>query len=405
MSFSVNRLKWALLITVSGLVVLAAAELALRVADFSYYWALYKRPDPVLGWAPPPGTEAWQRFEGRARVRINSAGFRDREHATGKPPGTLRIAILGDSFAEAVQVPLEHTFWSVLERQLGDCRALEEWSIEVLNFGVSGYSTAQELLTLRHRVWSFQPDVVLLAFFVANDLVENSPVLDEDPLRPYFVYEGDRLVLDDSYRRSARYRRHDSWYGGMGAGLLGHSRLLQALHRALDIVQVRWQGRSQAAASEAPNFPVDPRLDVRAFRAPADPDWRAAWRVTEGLLKEMDRATRDHGARLVVVTLSTGIQVHPDPELRARFADFLGVEHLFYPDWRIRALGDAEGFAVINLAADMQLAATFYGLWLHGFDNTRPGIGHWNETGHAMAGEQIADRLCHGELPAWLQKR
>jgi hypothetical protein len=401
----VRWIKRSLLITVSSLAVLAAAELALRMADFSYYWALYKRPDPVLGWAPPPGTEAWQRFEGRALVRINSAGFRDREHLTGKPPGTLRIAILGDSFAEAVQVPLEHTFWSVLEQRLRDCRALQERSVEVLNFGVSGYSTAQALLTLRHRAWTFQPDMVLLAFFVGNDLVENSRVLDEDSLRPYFVYEGDRLVLDDAYRQSARYRRQVSWYGRMAAGLLAHSRLLQALHRALDVVQVRWQGRSQAAVSGAPGFPVDPRLDVRVFKEPADPAWRAAWRVTEGLLKDMHRTTHDHGARLVVVTLSTGIQVHPDPELRARFAEFLGVENLFYPDWRIRALGDEEGFAVINLAPPMQLAATFYGLWLHGFANTRPGIGHWNETGHAMAGEQIADRLCHGKLSAWLQKR
>ena len=36
--------------------------------------------------------------------------------------------------------------------------------VEVINFGVSGYGTAQELLTLRQKVWDFSPDIVVLAF-------------------------------------------------------------------------------------------------------------------------------------------------------------------------------------------------------------------------------------------------
>ncbi len=391
------------LVTISVGVALALAELALRASGFSYYWALYKRPDPVRGWAPPPGAEGWQRLEGRALVHINSAGFRDREHATDKPLETLRIAVLGDSFTEAVQVPLENTFWSLLEQRLRDCAGARERRVEVINFGVSGYSTAQELLTLRTRVWSFKPDLVLLAFFVANDLVENSRTLDHDPLRPYFVYAGDRLVLDDAYLRSDAYRRRDAWYGRAASRLVENSRLLQAAYRAIDVIRVRRQLGSAAAAKDAHAFPVDPRLDVRVFREPTDPDWIQAWTVTEGLLKEMQRDTLSHGARFFVVTLSTGIQVHPDPEVRARFQEFLGVDHLFYPERRIRDLGSREGFPVINLAPGMQLASSFYGLWLHGFDNSRPGIGHWNEAGHGMAADQIADTLCRGELSEWLQ--
>ena len=389
------------LVVVSAALALALAELALRASDFSYYWALYKRPDPARGWGPPPGVEAWQRLEGRALVRINGAGFRDREHATAKPPNTLRIAVLGDSFTEAVQVPLENTFWSLLEQRLHDCAGEPQRPVEVINFGVSGYSTAQELLTLRTRVWAFQPDLVLLAFFAANDIVENSRALDRDPLRPYFVHQDKRLVLDDAYLESDAYRHRDAWYGRAVSRLIEHSRLLQAVYRAIDLHRVR-EEQGNIGAGDVSAFPVDPRLDVRIFSEPTDVDWNQAWTVTEGLLKEMQRDTLSHGAGFLVVTLSLGIQVHPDPEVRARFQEFLGVDDLFYPERRIHALGERENFPVINLAPVMQFAGTFYGLWLHGFANSRLGIGHWNEAGHAMAADQIADTLCRGALSEWL---
>ena len=52
-------------------------------------------------------------------VQINaSQGLRDREYAKEKPANTLRIANLGDSFAQAFQALLEKTFWFVLEGKL-----------------------------------------------------------------------------------------------------------------------------------------------------------------------------------------------------------------------------------------------------------------------------------------------
>src|SRR5262245_26687987 len=137
---------------------LGAAEVALRLADFSY--PVFYGPDPFRGAAHLPDTEGWYREEGEAFVRINSAGFRDREHAPKKPDGTFRVAVLGDSYAEAMQVSEDDAFWAVAERELASCPALAGRRAEVLNFGVSGYGTAQEIETLRHSVWRFEPDVV-----------------------------------------------------------------------------------------------------------------------------------------------------------------------------------------------------------------------------------------------------
>lgn len=400
-----SHLWWILLVLGVGL---ALAEVALRAVDFSYYWSSSRRPDPQRGWAPPPGAEGWQRFEGRALVRINQAGMRDQLRPVQKAPGIFRIAVLGDSFAEAVQVPIEQTFWFLLQDKLAGCDPYQGRKVEVLNFGVSGYSTAQELLTLRHRVWPYRPDLVLLAFFHGNDVVENSPALDRDPLRPYFVYRGDELVLDESYRQSTSYRLRTAWPGRLGFSLLDHSRLLQAVDRATDLLGM-WYSQWQAQREPVAARPKEPGVDTRVYQVPQDPRWQEAWRVTEGLIRKMHEEVNAHGAQFLVVTLSTGAQVHPDPWFREQFEGRLGVADLFYPDRRIHELGKRTGFRVINLAPGMQRLATVFGAWWHGFENSQPGIGHWNSAGHQVAATSIAEMLCGREtaskpIPGALRK-
>src|SRR3989441_7863444 len=120
-------------------------EIALRVAGFSY--PEFYQPDESRGYALRPGMEGWYRKEGQAFVRINSDGLRDREHSKAKSGGTFRIAVLGDSYPEALPVGMEDAFWAVMERKLNECGAFDGKKIEVINFGVSGYGTAQEFIT------------------------------------------------------------------------------------------------------------------------------------------------------------------------------------------------------------------------------------------------------------------
>jgi hypothetical protein len=129
------------------------------------------------------------------------------------------------------------------------------------------------------------------------------------------------------------------------------------------------------------------------YREPSDDTWRAAWSVTEKLLATMNAEVKEHGARLYVVTLSNGIQVYPDPTARAAFARRLGVADLFYAERRLQSVGEREGFAVYNLAPDLQTYADGNKVFLHGF-GAQLGNGHWNETGHAVAGQLLAEKLC-----------
>src|SRR5215218_2569204 len=108
---------------VSCLLTVGLGELGLRAVGFSE--PSYYRADEDLGIALRPGAQGWYRGEGGSFVSINRHGMRDVEHAVEKPAGVLRIAVLGDSFAEALQVPVEQTFWSRLQQELGQRRPVE----------------------------------------------------------------------------------------------------------------------------------------------------------------------------------------------------------------------------------------------------------------------------------------
>ena len=408
------RVKLA--VVASSLVVgLVIFELFLRAIGFTY--PVFYQPDESRGYSLRPGMEGWYGKEGEAFVRINSDGLRDREHSKEKPPGTLRIAVVGDSYAEAFQVSQDKAFWSVMERGLQGCPSLAGRRVEVINFGVSGYGTAQELITLREKVWSYSPDVVLLALTTNNDVLDNSRALKLTDEIPYFTLRDGQLVLDDSFRDAPSFRLRDSALNRLGRWLRDHLRFVQAIHLAQVALKTRldaWRHRSAAqdreqdagAQSHAPPASaLQQQQGAQAdelgtanviYREPSDDTWRDAWAVTEKLLATMSAEVKEHGARFYVVTLSNGIQVYPEASARRAFAERLGVEDLFYPERRFRALGDREGFPVLNLAPELQRYADERKLFLHGFGREL-GNGHWNEEGHRVAGELITRWLCDSE--------
>jgi lysophospholipase L1-like esterase len=381
-----------LALAVAGLALAwGAAEGALRLAGISY--PNFYQADAERGWALRPGAEGWYRREGGAWVRINRDGLRDREHALAKPPGTLRIAVLGDSMAEALQVPQEETFWSLLPGALATCPALAGRSVETLDFGVSGYGTAQELLTLDDRAWRYDPDIVLLTVYTGNDIRNNYRPLEQDPLRPYFTLEDGRLRLDDAFRREAAFRFRRGPLGRLAYFGLDHSRLLQLVKRAQVALATRRVAARQHAV-EGNEVLGELGLDNAVYSPPADDDWRQAWAVTEALVRRMGDDVAAHGARLAVATLSDGIQVDPRREVREKLMRRLGVDGLFYADLRIERLAQGLGLPALALAPPMLAWAEQSGEFLHGFANTPPGTGHYNRAGHAEVARLLAPWLC-----------
>lgn len=178
-------LSLVLLLAVYLLLTIIALEIGLRVFQRvpppeppGFFWRV---PDPVTGWSLIPNAAGrWYNamYEYDVEVVINERGLRS--PATigyEKPEGVYRILLLGDSFVEAVQVPLEQSFGQQIGRLLNeaDARSINNGPVhvEVINAGVGGWGVDQQLLWLRHEGYQYDPDLILLAFFPANDFMNN----------------------------------------------------------------------------------------------------------------------------------------------------------------------------------------------------------------------------------------
>lgn len=114
--------------------------------------------DPELGIECVPNSQ-------RGAIRINSWGFRGGEVAERPAEGVVRVAVVGDSETFGAALPEEHTLPGALAAALN---AQQGARYEVLNLGVPGYNTLQELRVVETKVPRLHPDVVVL-YYVLND--------------------------------------------------------------------------------------------------------------------------------------------------------------------------------------------------------------------------------------------
>jgi hypothetical protein len=380
----------------AGLVLLAIplfVEIALRVGRVQFDPQLYG-PDRELGWVLRREASGVVTTETKQYVHINGGGFHDRERSYDKPENTIRIVVLGNSWTEALQVPVEKNFCAVLEKELTARHCFGERRVEVLNFGVAGYSTAQELLTLRQEVWKYHPDLVLVALYPARDIANNVRELNNavDPERsPYFVYRGDKLVEDESFRSVVALQPRQIVLQNVNYQMNQWVRVLQAITAMQRFGKMRVAMASVKDRAEKSGVED---LEFMIYGPPTVPAMQAAWDVTEGLLLEIRDDVKAHGAELRIVILATRPQVIPDIERRAELMRKLGVQDLSYADRRIKEFGEREGIPVTNLGPALSAYAEAHQVYLNGFNEKNYGAGHWNETGHRAAGEAIGAELC-----------
>ena len=131
---------------------------------------------PTIGWT---GRSNYQTLYGRDEfahlIQLNSKGMYDTEHSLQKDDNTFRILLVGDSFTEALQVDETQTAHQLLENLLNEHLGNNGKSYEVISTAVSGWGTGQQLLYYREQARLYNPDLVVLLFFIGNDLIENLP--------------------------------------------------------------------------------------------------------------------------------------------------------------------------------------------------------------------------------------
>jgi hypothetical protein len=383
------RRAQSLLIVGSTAVALLFAEATLRVFNVRLNSSFYTL-DLVRGWALRAGAQGWHTEENPQYIHVNDLGMRDAPRKVAREPNTFRIAVLGDSFTEAMQVPLESTFPAVLERALAASGPFRGRKIEVLNFGVSGYGTAQELLTLRYFVSRFRPDLVLLAFCTGNDVYNNHPNLNPTnaDAAPYFRFDNGRLIEQLPFSRSETGQRL-AILRNYSSRVINHVRLLQL---ATDAFYASLHRLDQPDPQKIADLGAD-YLDRLIYLPPFHPAMEEAWRVTEALLRLMKQEAESRGAKLYLVTLSNAIQVYPDRLRREDFRTRIGAADLFYPDMRLQAVAAREDIPAVILAPKLLKYAEAHHVFLHGFAGDSLGRGHWNEHGHRVVGQILAEEL------------
>jgi len=146
---------------------------ALRVRDdqwedLSKTGVLRERRDLLLRDLSPSRSVVWNGNQ----FSTNRWGMRDRDYDLMKPPGTLRIAVLGPSHVMGNGVPDGATFEALVEERLNREQVGGRYRrVEILNFAVDGYTLAQQVAMLEDRVVAFSPDIVIATHYVRGRIM------------------------------------------------------------------------------------------------------------------------------------------------------------------------------------------------------------------------------------------
>ncbi len=235
----------AALVVFGGAVALVLAEVVLRLVPIpgvtfhSFYF------DPVTGGKYYPHTTLIYRNGGVEVIRrANAWGFADEDHELAPAPGTLRIGFFGDSYTEARQVPLEETFFRLIEGDLDahipelvnetNHRGEPIRRVETISFGITGRSTVQSYLECEQWMQKADLDVVVYVF-VENDPGDNILRMRGSDEVPFAVLSGDSFVVDDSF--NVRYAHKTTWWHRAMQRIKAHSLVVSTVEGRLKLLK------------------------------------------------------------------------------------------------------------------------------------------------------------------------
>jgi hypothetical protein len=382
-----SLLRNVTLVTLSCAFTVALAEVVLRFqahrivrdGEWLEVGSVFDLDDPPVGFSLKPGATRISVKGGAYVIRdtINEQGLRDVPHPARKLPATKRVLVLGDSFMYGDGVEMEES----MPRRLASLMP----GVEFINAGVRAWNLDQEYLYYKARGRAWQPDLVLLAFFI-NDLIRD---------RAYDVVEGpDGLPIE--YHRNADALARDlrdapgGVRGTLSSWLRSHSVLYVLVRSRLDdLARHGLRGSTAGAGRRPPEIPYLPVFRAREPGAPVPPEWTRAY----GVLDELKRIVSADGARLAVLIVPAPWQT--SEEAWRGWLGWLELEPALYsrraPAEMARAWCDRSATPCLDLIdsfdgrdrEELYLAQDF----------------HWTGRGHQIAAEAVRRWLETGVLP------
>ena len=287
------------------LLLIASTTTALAIVEIGARQIVPPVPPPSDLYMPDPATIFTLRpnAEGPNRIRDNAGEWRETSARTSsqgvcgpeyepKAADEFRIVMLGDSFTFGHALSPEENFPQRLEQALNAAGVPKR--VTVINCGVGGFAPWQERHFLRERGFGFDPDLVILQIFPANDVPgtltrvgKRLPVFDR-------TWEA---RLSDFQRRSTGPVRAARWLEAHCRTYVAITRILERPSLAQDILaDLRFVAGPVFPRMETPE-PGNANLE--ASRVEMYPELEEAWRLMEEDIRGNQADCRDRGVDII----------------------------------------------------------------------------------------------------------
>ena len=284
-------------VILSLVLVLVGLEVVVRV--FNLAQPRIGQADPIRGFANIPGATEINKHG--VKIAIGDHGFRGPTPSPEKAPGAYRVALLGDSFVFAASIDYENTFAGLMNRYFKE----KKQPVEVIDMGVDGYGTIEELLVYEHEARKLKPDLVVLCFYVGNDLHNNYPPREHFPgyelengelvAVPFEVRAFRRNVVRDFLRHHVRIYSYlpDLWRGFVTNLELKFSKKKKEKRLAENQAQYEWH----------------PPKDYGRENLVGE-GLSKSWQVTIKLIEKLNQEVTADGGQLAIVVFPIITQVY-----------------------------------------------------------------------------------------------
>lgn len=335
----------------AGSIVFSALMLEVCLAYAGLGEEEYLKRDPIMGWSMMPNKHITWRHEGYSVTNVNSAGMLDREFPLEKSKDTLRIAVVGDSYTEALQVAREENFCKLIEKSLSPEVNSKGKKLEVINFGISAYNIAQIYMRMKNLAIKYNPDIVIV-----TESVDSTRYLSPEGdgffrARPNFTLDANNQLVCSYDRQNAWLQSPEGQRVSATVWLREHSRIWGVIAKAAEQVTIFMDGLKKGETkfgaivtekqttfetSKGPACINGVFVEPESIYSPKLPsvmlpqkqaELRQWWPVHSKILSEAKKECSAIGADMVMLRLAqvNGYNNIPESELLKDFATKNGV--------------------------------------------------------------------------------
>lgn len=352
-------------------------------------------PNERYGWQNIAGARGWESCYGECEVyvEINDQGLRDYDYPYARPAGVTRVLFLGDSMTAGMQVPLEDTFVKRLEQGL----TAGGGSWEVINAAVNAFGTDNELIFFREEASKYEPDVVVLSMYLANDIYNNHYELETrlggSGHKPYFTLSVTGELVLNNFPVEGAETLSTRFFGFLNRNFQLPRFIAQTMNlrrsvpdalKPLIALATGNRGAEEVAEADqtagptpaAAGSPATPRVNIcQDTYAPVIAE---AWDLTRAILLQLREEVEATGATLVVLVIPAAPQLVVPEEGKDWYCD--------QPNRELTTFLEAEGIAYLDMLQPFRDHALAGGAPLYYQTDF-----HMNGAGHELAGQLLTE--------------